>query len=335
MATWILAMAQAAAAASTPVATPSTQEIAPGVTLLRGAILPERGPDGNTIVFEAPAGLVVVDTGRHTWHSDAILAFAKARNRPVSAIVNTHWHLDHTSGNGRIKAAYADAPVYATNSVDRALAEGGFLTRNLESSKAMLDDPKVSDIQKEEVKIFMATMAESHVLRPDIVIGQSGMRSLAGEEFDMRVTAGAVTDADLWLYDRKNGVAVIGDLVTFPAPFFETACPTAWRKALDEVWATPFTTVIPGHGESMTRAQFDRYRGAFNRYLDCVDGPSESGQCATTWADGLADFTGTDERARKMALGYADYYVGMLREHGGQSADCLAQPRSLATDRQP
>ena len=137
-----------------------------------------------------------------------------------------------------------------------------------------------------------------------------------------------MTDADIWLYDGKSGVAVIGDLVTFPAPFFETACPAAWRKALDEVWATPFKTAIPGHGEPMTRAQFDRYRGAFNRYMDCVDGPSESGQCAATWADGIADFTGTDERARKMALGYAEYYVGMLREHGGQSADCLAQPRS-------
>ena len=327
MATWILAMAQAAAAAPAAVATPPPQEIAPGVALLRGAILPERGPDGNTIVFDAPAGLVVVDTGRHAWHSDAILAYAKARNRPIAAIVNTHWHLDHTSGNGRIKAAYPDAPVYATNAVDRVLAEGGFLARNLESSRPMLDDPKVSDLQKEEVRIFMATMTESDVLRPDIVIGQGGLRPLAGRDFDLHVTDGAVTDADIWLYDGKSGVAVIGDLVTFPAPFFETACPAAWRKALDEVWAVPFKTAIPGHGEPMTRAQFDRYRSAFNRYMDCVNGPSESGQCATTWADGIADFTGTDERARKMARGYAEYYVGMLREHGGKSADCRAPAR--------
>jgi len=327
MATWILAIAQAAAASSTPVASPPAQEIAPGVALLRGAILPERGPDGNTIVFDAPAGLVVVDTGRHAWHSDAILAFAKARTRPIAAIVNTHWHLDHTSGNGRIKAAYPDAPVYATNAVDRVLAEGGFLARNLESSKPMLDDPKVSDIQKEEVKIFMATMAESNVLRPDVVIGHSGLRSVAGRDFDLHVTEGAVTDADIWLYDGKSGVAVIGDLVTFPAPFFETACPAAWRKALDEVWEVPFKTAIPGHGEPMTRAQFDSYRGAFNRYMDCVDSPSEAGLCATTWADGIAGFTGTNERARKMALGYAEYYVGMLREHGGKSADCRMPER--------
>jgi glyoxylase-like metal-dependent hydrolase (beta-lactamase superfamily II) len=73
--------------------------------------------------------------------------------------VNTHWHLDHTSGNGRIKA-YPDAPVYRRTAVDRVLADGGFLARNL-IVEPMLDDPKVSDIQKEEVKIFMAMMAES------------------------------------------------------------------------------------------------------------------------------------------------------------------------------
>ena len=184
MATWVLAIAQAAAASSTPVATPPAQEIAPGVALLRGAILPERGRTETRSSSTHPAGLVVVDTGRHAWHSDAILAFAKARDRPIAAIVNTHWHLDHTSGNGRIKAAYPDAPVYATNAVDRVLAEGGFLARNLESSKPMLDDPKVSDVQKEEVKIFVATMAESRRSPPGRRHRTKRVRSLAGREFD-------------------------------------------------------------------------------------------------------------------------------------------------------
>ena len=169
-----------------------------------GAILPERGPDGNTVVFDAPEGLVVVDTGRHAWHSDAILAYAKSRGRPVAAIVNTHWHLDHTSGNGRIKAAFPEAPVYATNAVDRVLAEGGFLARNLESAQAMLDDPKIREVQKEEVRIFIATMDERDVLRPQVVVKEAGEARLAGRSFDFRVTDGAVTDADLWFYDRRE-----------------------------------------------------------------------------------------------------------------------------------
>jgi len=326
MAIWIVAVSQAAAAAiSSPEAPPPPEAVAPGVELLRGAILAQRGPDGNTVVFEAPGGLVVVDTGRHEWHSDAILALARERKRPIVAILNTHWHLDHSSGNGRIKAAFPDAPVHTTNAVDRVLAEGGFLARNLESSKAMLDDPKLTDTQKEEVRIFMATMAESGVLRPDVVVNASDARTIGQRDFDVHVTDGAVTDADLWLYDGGSGIAVIGDLVTLPAPFFETACPAKWRKALDAVWATPFTLAIPGHGEPMTRAGFDTYRASFNAFMDCVEGSSEPAQCAASWAEGIAPLAGSDDGARKQARGYAEYYVGMLRENGGKSADCLSR----------
>jgi glyoxylase-like metal-dependent hydrolase (beta-lactamase superfamily II) len=323
-ASWLAwALAEVAAAASP--SAPPPRDIAPGVTLLPGAMLPGRGPDGNTVVFDAPEGLVVVDTGRHAWHSDAILALAKSRNRPVAAIVNTHWHLDHSSGNGRIQAQFPGAQVYTTDAIDRVLAEDGFLARNLESSKAMLDDPKLDDVQKEEVKIFMATMAESDVLRPDVVVAAGGKRSIAGRDFDLHVTDGAVTDADVWLFDAASGVAVIGDLVTLPAPFFETACPARWREALDAVRSVPFTTAIPGHGEPMTRAQFDTYRNAFNQFMDCVNGAGAPSQCANSWADGIASLNGAEPEARKAALGYAGYYVGLLRKNGGKSADCRAQ----------
>jgi glyoxylase-like metal-dependent hydrolase (beta-lactamase superfamily II) len=310
-----------ALAQSAPVA------VAPGVTLLPGGMLPERGPDGNTVVFDAPAGLVVVDTGRHASHSDSILAYAKSAGREVAAIVNTHWHLDHTSGNGRIKAAFPEAEVFATDAVDAVLAPGGFLARSLESSRAMLDDPKLSAVQKEEVQVFLDTMAESAVLRPDVVVDEGGERPIAGRPLDVHVTDGAVTDADLWLYDRASGVAVIGDLVTFPAPFFETACPAAWRRALDEVWSVPFTTALPGHGEPMSRAGFDAWRGAFNGFVDCVQGTAEPAQCAAAWADGIASFNASDGQARKRSLAYAEYYVGFLRENGGKSPDCKSGQR--------
>jgi glyoxylase-like metal-dependent hydrolase (beta-lactamase superfamily II) len=239
--------------------------------------------------------------------------------------VNTHWHLDHSSGNGRIKAAHPKAPLYTTTAIDRALAPGGFLARNLESARPMLHNPKLSDIQKEEVRIFVATMDEREQLRPDIAIEQSDERNIAGRAFDLRVTDGAVTDADVWLYDGASGVAVLGDLVTLPAPFFETACPAQWRAALDEVWAVPFKTAIPGHGEPMSRAQFNVWHGAFNTFMDCVASESSAAPCATAWADGVALLIGDDASARKMALEYAQYYVCMLRENGGRSADCLAR----------
>jgi glyoxylase-like metal-dependent hydrolase (beta-lactamase superfamily II) len=212
---------------------PPVRALATGVHLQPGGFEPGRGPDGNTIIFDAPQGLVVVDSGRHVWHSDAILAYARERGRPIAAIVNTHWHLDHSSGNGRLKAAYPSARVYTTSAIDRVIAPGGFLTRNLEGAQGMLTSGEdMPAVQREEIQIFLDTMAQSQTLRPDVVVDRSQRMRLAGRRFDVHVTNGAVTDADVWLYDRRTRIAVIGDLVTFPAPFFETACPQRWREAL-------------------------------------------------------------------------------------------------------
>jgi glyoxylase-like metal-dependent hydrolase (beta-lactamase superfamily II) len=315
----ILAIAQATA----PTA-PAPREIAPGVTLLAGGFEPGRGPDGNTIVFDAPDGLVVVDTGRHAWHSDGILAFAEARGRPIAAIINTHWHLDHSSGNGRLKARYPNATVFTTTAIDRVLAPGGFLTRNLEGARAMLAGNEFTDVQREEVQIFLATMENSSILRPNVSMQRSGRYNFARRRLDVHLTDGAVTDADIWLYDRRSRVVVLGDLVTLPAPFFETACPERWRAALDEVWATPFRTAAPGHGEPMTREQFATWRAAYGAFIDCVNSAAEAPQCASGWRAGVAQFL-TDDRARGAALQMAEYYVGYLRQNGGKSPDCLAR----------
>lgn len=321
---YFLAQAIAGEAGSLPSAPPA-HEVAPKLFVISGAILPERGPDGNTTIIDAPQGLIVVDTGRHVWHSDAILAFAEARHRPIAAIFNTHWHLDHSSGNRRLRAEFPNAPVYTTNAIARALAPGGFLARNRNPARleARLADPEVSEVEKYEIRNGMATMAEPEALLPTIPLEHSSRMRVAGRNLDVRITNGAVTDADVWIYDRRTRTAIVGDLVTFPSPFFETACPNRWRDALDAVWATSFRIVIPGHGAPMDRAQFDAYRSAYNAFINCVNTDQEATRCATTWVEGAAQFLPT-EAERAEALEYADYYVGYLRDGGGKSADCLS-----------
>src|SRR5262245_54702657 len=185
-----LAAALAAPAASAEAA-PPPREIAAGVHLIPGDFLPGRGPDGNTIIFEAPDGLIVVDTGRHSWQSDAIIAFAHAHHRPITAIVNTHWHLDHSSGNGRIKAAYPQAQLYTTNAINGALT--GFLARNLAQANAAL--PTMDEATRAEAQLFIDTMAAPDSLKPDVPVTQSGVMLLAGRSLQVNVTDHAVTDA--------------------------------------------------------------------------------------------------------------------------------------------
>ncbi len=316
----VLTLALSQAAPTQPVP-PSAREIAPATYLLPGAMLPDRGPDGNTVIIVAPSGLIVVDTGRHPWQSDGILAFARSKHLPVSVIVNTHWHLDHSSGNRRVKAAYPEAKVYTTRAVDRALAPGGFLTRNAVAARERPADPNASAVRKEETALFLATMDDADSLRPDVPVEQSGPLSLAGRSLQVRVAPDAVTDGDLWLYDETTGVAVIGDLVTLPAPFFESACPAGWQVALDAVWATPFRLAVPGHGPPMGRHEFDIYRGAFVGFLSCVRTDSPAATCAAGWTKDVKPLLEGDA-AQSQATEYAEYYVDFLRKNRGASPDC-------------
>ena len=299
-------------------------EMAPGMFLIRPVPMPGRGPDGNTVILDAPDGLIVVDTGRHTSQTDAILAFARERKHPIAAIVNTHWHLDHASGNGRLKAAFPKARVYTTPAIDKVIAPGGFLTRNLEDAKKMLAST-TDPVRRDEIQIFIATMEARNDLKPDVPVTKSGPMTMAGRRLEVRVTDQAVSDADVWLFDSSSKVAVIGDLITVPVPYFETACPDRWRASLDEVWATPFETAIPGHGRPMTRAQFDVYRQSFGAFVSCVRSETAPAQCAAGWADGVGSLIGDDPARRKAVAANAEYYVGYLRSNGGKAPDCTAQ----------
>ena len=51
-------------------------------------------------------------------------------------------------------------------------------------------------------------------LRPDVPVTKSGPMPLAGRPLDVHVTDKAVSDADVWLFDKDTRIAVIGDLVT-------------------------------------------------------------------------------------------------------------------------
>ena len=316
----VIAFLLAAGQAAVPTA-PPIRELAPNTYLLPGTVPTDRGPDGNTVIFTAPAGLIVVDTGRHRWHSDAILEFARGRKQPIAAIVNTHWHLDHSSGNVRLLAAHPKAQIYTSRAVERALAPDGFLTRNLAAAKKR--PPAADPIRREETEIFITTMETPNALKPTVAVERSATRTIAGRSLAVRIANDAVTDADVWLYDEATGVAVIGDLVTLPAPFFETACPAKWQAALDEVWATPFRTAIPGHGEPMTREAFDSYRKAFVNFRACVGSEQPAGACSQGWVKDVTSLLASGDR--QPAAEFAAYYVDFLRKGGGSSPDCRAK----------
>ena len=277
----------------------------PPYYLIPGSVPMDKGPDGNSIFLEAPKGLIVIDTGRHPEHADQLLAYAKERGRPIAAIVNTHWHLDHTTGNLDIRMVYPKAEVYATTAIDGALKT--FLARSREQSDKRLADPNTPADEKAQILRARSRIDNPDSLRPTVPVTQSGTMKIAGRKLDVHVAPFAATEADLWLYLPKEKIAIVGDLVVDIVPFMDTACPDGWKKALEEVEATPFVTLIPGHGAPMDRAQFVQWKTAFDHFVDCGRSTRLKEECVADWKREAAPFI--DAQHSGYVIEAAKYYL--------------------------
>ena len=268
---------------------------APAYHLVPGSVpLDFRGPDGNSIFLDAPDGLILVDTGRHPAHAEKLLAYARERGKLIAAIINTHWHLDHTTGNLDIRQAYPAAHVYGTTAIEGALT--GFLGNNRAQADKMLADPKVPADQKAQMLRGRYRVEHPDTLTPTLPVSKSAIMTIAGRMLDVRVSPFAATEADLWLYVPDERLAIVGDLVVDIVPFMDTACPDGWKKALEAVAATPFVTVIPGHGAPMNRTQFLQWKLAFDKFVDCGRSTRPKEECVAGWKRDAAPFIDTEHQ---------------------------------------
>ena len=182
--------------------------------LIPGSVPLDGSPDGNSVFLEAPEGLIVVDTGRHQEHAAKVIACARERARPIAAIVNSHWHLDHTTGNLDVREAYPAADVYATTAIEGALL--GFLGRGRAQVDKLLADPETPLEQKARLLRGRDRIDHPDTLRPTRPVLRSGVMSIAGRTLDLRIAPFAATEADLWIYDAEPKLAIVGDLVVEP-----------------------------------------------------------------------------------------------------------------------
>lgn len=294
-------------AAATPSVAPPVR-LAPGVDLLPGRFVPNVQPDGNTVVLQAAKGLIVVDTGRHPEHTQAILDLAARERVPVAAIVNTHWHLDHVGGNPTLRKRFPESRVYASGALAGALK--GFLADYRAQLQAMID--KTPDARSQAPWRAELTIIDSGpALGPDEVVTASGEPTIAGRRLKIGLESHAVTAGDVWLFDPGTRVLAAGDLVTLPVPFLDTACPSGWRAALGHLHAIDFAVLVPGHGAPMARKQFETYRSAFDRLLSCAASQREREECITGWVQDAATLLTTEDPAFVRSL--VGYYVDQLR----------------------
>lgn len=283
-----------------------------------------RGPDGNSVILDAPLGLIVVDTGRSPMHAKAILDYARERRRPVAAIINSHWHLDHTTGNEDIRRVYPRAEVYASNAINGALL--GFLGRDRSQIDKRLADPKTPAGERAQYARALYRLDHPDTLRPTRPVARSARMRIAGRLLDVHLARFAATEGDVWIYDPRSRTAVVGDLVVGLVPYMDTACPDGWMRALDAIAAVPFRTLVPGHGEPMNRSGFFAWRRAYRNFLDCGRSSASEQQCALQWTSDAAQFI--DSEHQKYAREAAGYYISTRLRSSKEEQEHYCKPLS-------
>lgn len=227
------------------------EQVAPGVAVLFGAggnIGVSHGPDGNVLIDDQFAPLV-----------PKIVAAVKTLDPdPISFLINTHWHGDHTGGN-------------------EALGTGGTVIVAQDNVRRRLAVDTVS-------KRFNSTIkAAPKAALPVITFDRSVTFHLNGDTLQVVHVANAHTDGDALILWQKANVLHAGDTffhkVTFPFIDLESGGSidgmiAAARQGLALV--KPSGRVIPGHGPVASREDY----AAFLAMLEDVRAKVAAGRAA-------------------------------------------------------
>jgi glyoxylase-like metal-dependent hydrolase (beta-lactamase superfamily II) len=181
--------------------------------------------------------------------------------------------------------------IYASGALEDAL--GGFLANYAKQLEDIIT--KTSGEEQQRYRTELALIRSGRQLMPDVVITESGARTLAGRAVRIHLEKDAVTAGDLWLLDEASGTLIAGDLVTLPVPFLDTANPKRWQEALARLAAVPFERLVPGHGPVLARAEFERYRKAYDALLACAASSRTNAECSTEWLAGMASLVPESE----------------------------------------
>jgi glyoxylase-like metal-dependent hydrolase (beta-lactamase superfamily II) len=203
-------------------------DVTPNIWMLSGV-------GSNVTVVSTTEGTIVVDSMTFVRQGERIVERAQAlTNTPVVALINTHYHLDHTHGN----------PAFPIG------------------TKVVSTDRTLEHLRALDGRWWAESPAKD--LLPNYTFTDSWSASYGGTSIRAIHPGRGHTDGDLVLLLVEARVLVAGDLFFngyYPNIDLEAGGTVAgWPDTLDAVLALDFDTVVPGHGPVATRADLERFR---------------------------------------------------------------------------
>jgi len=199
------------------------------------------GDGGDVTAIVDNGSTLLIDSGVDSRVSELSDAISKTTLRPVTRLVNTHWHFDHTGGNAFFGSE--GVTIIAQENVKKRLSSAQDVP-----SIGLQDGPYPAQA------LPTVTYSSSTTLR-------QGPQQLTLVNY-----GSAHTDGDTVIYISPANVAVVGDIFSNHFyPIIDLASGGSidgMIHTLDQVLARTDgqTKIVPGHGPVATRADLEAYR---------------------------------------------------------------------------
>lgn len=266
------------------------EEVGQGIYLSRAAD-PFAGPvDGNAVVLVNDRDVVLIDTHIDPAATrDMLRHVLEVTDKPISLVVNTHWHDDHVNGNAVVREAFPGAVFLAHRATLDSLRSQWreFEENRLANYRRVADVDFETEAQKVEetdperamsLRLYgqyrdalLPELPALELVYPDSTFAdrvrlERGDRTIEIRHLGVGNTAG---DAVVWLPVER--VLISGDMVVHPVPYAYDVDFPAWIATLDRLLALSPRIVIPGHGSVQQGTDYVvRLQTLFRTILEAV-----------------------------------------------------------------
>lgn len=220
---------------------------------------------GNSTFIINDRDVVVVDAGISRKSAEAILGEIRKRTAlPVTAVIHTHSHTDHTLGAFVFQEAFPNAAFIAHPATQREIAGNSTaaLKKNVEEAKAAIAELEkatptdATRAQLAERRLELDILASGPYVPPNTLVDDNLVLLRGKRRIEIRFLGLGNTDGDLVVWLPEEKIAITGDLALTPVPFATDSYITAWPATLDRLVALGATTYVPGHWEPQHDPQF-------------------------------------------------------------------------------
>jgi cyclase len=275
----------------------SSKQLAEGIYAIRHEDAPDAFPQGNTTVIVGEREALVIDSCYlPSSAQEDVAQIRQWTTKPVRYLVNTHWHYDHTMGNGVYRDAFPGITVVAHVETCRQIA--GYnpqwfenfpkrgdqfrqaITSGKDANGRSLSAGEIAEYESalaglDPVGREFQPLAARTDLAPDVGFDRELDIDLGGREVRLLHLGRGNTAGDVVAYLPSERILVAGDLLDHPVPYLGGGYPVEEIATLEALARLDADTIVPGHGMVLTGKDGKAYLGLVIDFLralvDAVD----------------------------------------------------------------